>query len=87
MTGIIQISWAQFAETQMVNQKFSFWEWFYAAMKLVRDHLSEAWTENRIVGFISKSQTEEILRNCRPGTFLLRFADSVIGKKALLDGH
>lgn len=49
-------------------------------MKLTRDQLRGPWTEGLIIGFISKRQAEEILLKCPPGTFLLRFSDSELGK-------
>lgn len=49
-------------------------------MKLTRDQLRGPWTEGLIIGFINKRQAEEMLLKCTPGTFLLRFSDSELGK-------
>jgi len=32
-----------------------------------------------IVGFVGRLQTEDMLKQCKPGTFLLRFSDSELG--------
>lgn len=52
-------------------------------MKLTRDQLRGPWTEGLIIGFINKRQAEEMLLKCPPGTFLLRFSDSELGKMRL----
>lgn len=49
-------------------------------MKLTRDQLRGPWTEGHIIGFISKREAEDKLLKCQPGTFLLRFSDSELGK-------
>lgn len=49
-------------------------------MKLTRDQLRGPWTEGLIIGFINKRQAEEMLLKRPPGTFLLRFSDSELGK-------
>lgn len=48
-------------------------------MKLIRDRLRGPWCENLIIGFIDKKEAEGMLRQSKPGTFLLRFSDSVLG--------
>lgn len=58
----------------------TFWDWFYAAMKLTKDYLAEPWNKGRIAGFIAKDQAERLLYASPPGTFLLRFSDSILGK-------
>lgn len=74
-----QINWAQFCKEPIPERTFTFWDWFYAVMKLTRDQLRGPWTEGLIIGFISKRQAEEKLLKCPPGTFLLRFSDSELG--------
>lgn len=75
-----RITWSQFCKDLLPDRDFTFWDWFYAIMKLTRDHLSEPWNENLIVGFISKDRAEKILLQHQPGTFLLRFSDSILGE-------
>jgi len=74
------ITWSQFCKEPLPQRTFTFWDWFYAAMKLTKDKLRDQWKKDLIVGFISRRQTEEKLMNSTPGTFLLRFSDSVIGE-------
>ncbi|XP_025832752.1 signal transducer and activator of transcription 5B isoform X2 [Agrilus planipennis] len=73
------LSWAQFCKEPLNERNFTFWEWFYAVMKLTREHLRGPWMDNAILGFIRKKQAEEMLQNCPNGTFLLRFSDSELG--------
>lgn len=76
------ISWDRFRRAAFFNDgpRCSFWEWFYAAMKLTRHHLSEAWKKNYIAGFVSREEAREMLMERGPGTFLLRFSEDVRGK-------
>lgn len=74
------ITWSQFCKEALPDRTFTFWDWFYAVMKLTRDQLRGPWTEGLIIGFINKRQAEEMLLKCPPGTFLLRFSDSELGK-------
>lgn len=74
------ITWSQFCKEALPDRTFTFWDWFYAVMKLTRDQLRGPWTEGLIIGFINKRQAEEMLLKCAPGTFLLRFSDSELGE-------
>lgn len=74
------MTWSQFCKEPLPDRTFTFWDWFYAVMKLTRDQLRGPWTEGLIIGFINKRQAEEMLLKCPPGTFLLRFSDSELGK-------
>lgn len=74
------INWTQFSKENLPKCAFTFWEWFYAATKLIRDQLLEPWGEGLIIGFINGRQAKEMLLNSSPGTFLLRFSDSALGK-------
>ncbi|XP_014484889.1 PREDICTED: signal transducer and activator of transcription 5B isoform X2 [Dinoponera quadriceps] len=73
------LSWAQFCKEPLPERNFTFWEWFYAVMKLTREHLRGPWSDGVILGFVRKKQAEEMLANCTPGTFLMRFSDSELG--------
>lgn len=75
-----QITFSQFCEDPLPGHTFTFWDWFYAAMELTRDHLHELSAKNLIIGFISRHRTEQMLLKCKPGTFLLRFSNSILGK-------
>lgn len=78
------ISWSQFCKEPLPERTFTFWDWFYAVMKLTRDQLRGPWTEGLIIGFINKRQAEEKLLQCPSGTFLLRFSDSELGMVLLI---
>lgn len=79
-TDDYQITWSQFCKEPLPDRTFTFWEWFYAAMKLTREHLRGPWNDGSIVGFIHKRTAEEHLLKCARGTFLLRFSDSELGE-------
>lgn len=74
----LEITRAQFCK-DFIAAEFTFWTWFYMAKELTREHLREPWADGLIAGFINKSSTE-CLYNRPPGTFLLRFSESVLGE-------
>ncbi|XP_050310065.1 signal transducer and activator of transcription 5B isoform X2 [Anthonomus grandis grandis] len=73
------LSWAQFCKEPLPDRNFTFWEWFFAIMKLTKEHLRNPWVDGAIMGFVKKKTAEELLLNCHAGTFLLRFSDSELG--------
>ncbi|XP_052865654.1 signal transducer and transcription activator-like [Anopheles cruzii] len=75
----LTIMWSQFCKEPIPDRSFTFWEWFYAAMKVTREHLRGPWMDGSIIGFIHKSKAEDYLLKCSRGTFLLRFSDSELG--------
>ncbi|XP_075222019.1 signal transducer and transcription activator Stat92E isoform X2 [Lycorma delicatula] len=75
----LMLSWTQFCKEPLPERSFTFWEWFYAVMKLTREHLKNFWVDGLIHGFIRRKQAEEMLSTRASGTFLLRFADSELG--------
>jgi len=75
----VMLSWSQFCKEPLPERNFTFWEWFYAVMKLTREHLRGPWIDGAIMGFVRKKQAEELLSACASGTFLLRFSDSELG--------
>ncbi len=79
-----QVNWSQFCKEPLPERTFSFWEWFYAAMKLIREHLRGPWNDGSVIGFIDKRTAENVLLKCARGTFLLRFSDSVSGKTSFI---
>lgn len=74
------ISWSSFCQNRLPGTRFTFWDWFYAVMKLINGFIDGPWKANLIVGFISKEDAKNKLIDCSSGTFLLRFSDSVLGK-------
>jgi signal transducer and activator of transcription 5B len=79
-----KITWATFCKENLPNYTFTFWEWFYAALRVTKDHFRGPWEEGYIHGFMNKKRVEECLKSCGHGTFMLRFSDSEMGKKTLL---
>ncbi|CAG5126270.1 unnamed protein product [Candidula unifasciata] len=74
-----KISWAQFNKDTLSNRSFTFWEWFYAILKLTKEHLKDLWMDDAIMGFVGKNEAQSLLSGQPYGTFLLRFSDSEIG--------
>ncbi|XP_036366179.1 signal transducer and activator of transcription 5B isoform X2 [Octopus sinensis] len=73
------LTWSQFCKENMREKSFTFWEWFYAIVKLTKDHLHKFYKDNLIAGFIAKDQAQQMLSPKRCGTFLLRFSDNLLG--------
>ncbi|XP_062138989.1 signal transducer and transcription activator-like [Drosophila sulfurigaster albostrigata] len=73
------ITWNTFCKNRLPECTFTFWEWFYSVMKLIKDHLMPLWKANLITGFITKDRTQCELLCAEPGTFLLRFSESKLG--------
>ncbi|KAH8271313.1 hypothetical protein KR018_006273 [Drosophila ironensis] len=75
------ITWNQFCKEPMPDRSFTFWEWFFAIMKLTKDHMLGMWKAGCIMGFINKAKAQDaLLRSVTGiGTFLLRFSDSELG--------
>lgn len=73
------LSWSFFAKEPLPDRGFTFWEWFYAILKVTQQHLSPLWKEGAILGFVEKTLSEKMISRCPPGTFLLRFSDSELG--------
>ncbi|XP_055901932.1 signal transducer and transcription activator-like [Eupeodes corollae] len=79
MVPEVQISWTKFCKDELTGYNFTFWEWFYHTVKLIKERLLEPWNADLIEGFISRKATTERLQSREPGTFLLRFSDSSKG--------
>ncbi|XP_055699448.1 signal transducer and transcription activator-like [Phlebotomus papatasi] len=74
------ISWNNITKDNMPGMNFTFWNWFYKAMKLVKDTYKEAWMSGHILGFIHREKAKGLLEGSRPFTFLFRFSESIEGK-------
>ncbi|XP_052873554.1 signal transducer and transcription activator-like [Anopheles cruzii] len=83
----LTITRTQFCKDKLPDRTFTFWEWFYAAMKLTRRHFNRPWNDGNIIRFISKAQAESHLVNHYPGTFLLRFTDCELGSISIAWVH
>lgn len=74
------ISWNAFAKDDLPDCNFSFWDWFYALLKVSREPLKVFFHQGHsIIKFISRQRATELLSSCSPGTFLIRFSDSEPG--------
>ncbi|VDK77771.1 unnamed protein product [Litomosoides sigmodontis] len=58
---------------------FSFWEWFFAIMQLIKHKLVKFWDEGWLIGFISKQHASSQMVMAPHPTFLLRFSDTQTG--------
>lgn len=62
------------------SNQSSFWGWFYSGMKLLSyEPVNNHWMNERIYGFLSKSETERILGSQEPGTYIIRISASQKG--------
>ncbi|KAM3725935.1 Signal transducer and activator of transcription [Dirofilaria immitis] len=58
---------------------FSFWEWFFAIIQLIKHKLLKFWDEGWLIGFISKQDASSQMVGAPHPTFLLRFSDTQTG--------
>ncbi|NXA81480.1 STAT1 protein, partial [Thryothorus ludovicianus] len=70
------IPWTRFCKENINDKNFSFWLWIEGILELIKKHLLCLWNDGCIVGFISKERERALLKDQRPGTFLLRFSES-----------
>ncbi len=61
------------------------WEWFGPIVSRIRHDkaIGQLWTQGLVMGFISKAESEELLRGEKPGTFVLRFSSQAPGSFAV----
>ncbi|KAJ0005411.1 hypothetical protein NQD34_015305 [Periophthalmus magnuspinnatus] len=74
-----QVSWSRFSKENIPGKSFSFWMWLDSILELIKKHLLPVWSENYIMGFVSKETERILLKDKEPGTFLLRFSESHLG--------
>nr|AMA10948.1 signal transducer and activator of transcription 4 [Acanthogobius hasta] len=74
-----QVSWSRFSKENIHGKQFSFWMWLDSILELIKKHLQPVWSENYIMGFVSKETERTLLKDKEPGTFLLRFSESHLG--------
>ncbi|XP_055677204.1 signal transducer and activator of transcription 5B-like isoform X2 [Lutzomyia longipalpis] len=77
------VTWDQIARANLPGQNFTFWSWFYGAMKLIEDKFKDYWNAGYICGYISRNQARIQLESQPAGTFLFRFSNSSNGKLAI----
>ncbi|XP_068121276.1 signal transducer and activator of transcription 2-like [Hyperolius riggenbachi] len=71
------VKWRKFSKDKMKGFSFTFWVWFDATVKLVKEHLQNIWNDGHVMGFVSRSEVNSLLKPKQPGTFLLRFSESI----------
>ncbi|XP_075055630.1 signal transducer and activator of transcription 2 isoform X2 [Mixophyes fleayi] len=71
------VTWSKFCKENMPKVSFTFWVWFDAIVVLVKTHLENIWNDGSVIGFVSRSREDTLLRTRQQGTFLLRFSESV----------
>ena len=74
--GGFQVTWGQFQGVALAPHSFSLWEWFLAAIGLVRGHLLGPWKRGLIAGFLGRQEAEQLVGGQPQGTFLLRYMSS-----------
>ncbi|KAK0399041.1 hypothetical protein QR680_002880 [Steinernema hermaphroditum] len=74
------ITFHRFAKQNLrEDTNFSFWEWFFSIMQLIKQKLLKYWDEGWLVGFISKQDASSRMMNSPMSTFLMRFSDTQTG--------
>jgi len=74
------ITFQRFAKQNLRDDvNFSFWEWFFLIMQLIKQKLLKFWDEGWLVGFISKQDASQRMLMAPQPTFLLRFSDTQTG--------
>ncbi|MFH4980014.1 hypothetical protein AB6A40_006723 [Gnathostoma spinigerum] len=74
------ITFNRFAKQNMRDDvNFSFWEWLFAIMQLIKQKLLKFWDEGWLIGFVSKQDASAKMVNAPHPTFLLRFSDTQTG--------
>uniref|UniRef100_A0AC35U535 SH2 domain-containing protein n=1 Tax=Rhabditophanes sp. KR3021 TaxID=114890 RepID=A0AC35U535_9BILA len=74
------ITFVRFAKHNIRDDvTFSFWEWFFCTMQLIKQKLLKHWDEGWLIGFISKGDASQKMMNSAQTSFLFRFSDTVTG--------
>jgi signal transducer and activator of transcription 5B len=68
-----------FQEHLRTDIAFSFWEWLFSIMQLIKAKLMVFWDKAYLTGFISKEQASTALKSSAQPSFMLRFSDSQTG--------
>eukprot|EP01090_Pellita_catalonica_P013264 TRINITY_DN3099_c0_g1_i4.p1 TRINITY_DN3099_c0_g1~~TRINITY_DN3099_c0_g1_i4.p1 ORF type:complete len:475 (-),score=65.58 TRINITY_DN3099_c0_g1_i4:107-1531(-) len=75
----------KFGSKQVISQEAfeTFWKWFGKILYKIRNnqkHILPLWTNGLIHGFISREDSERIIRGSDPHSFLIRFSDRRAGQ-------
>uniref|UniRef100_A0A1B0D6F4 Uncharacterized protein n=1 Tax=Phlebotomus papatasi TaxID=29031 RepID=A0A1B0D6F4_PHLPP len=77
------VNWDKIAKDNIPGMDFTFWTWFYNAMKLIKDKFAEHWRAGYVIGFIHKDHAKALLEPLTNGTFLFRFSESSYGHMSI----
>ncbi|XP_013928869.1 PREDICTED: signal transducer and activator of transcription 4-like [Thamnophis sirtalis] len=78
-SGDYQLSWSKFCKEHLPGKSFTFWAWLEAILDLIKKHILPLWIDGCIMGFVNKGKERALLKDKKPGTFLLRFSESNLG--------
>ncbi|KAM6978449.1 signal transducer and activator of transcription 1b [Tautogolabrus adspersus] len=68
------VHWKDFSKCD--KNESSAWFWIDGILDLIKKHLADIWRDGSIMGFVTRTKTEEMLQEKPTGTFLLRFSES-----------
>nr|XP_020488810.1 signal transducer and activator of transcription 1-alpha/beta-like isoform X1 [Labrus bergylta] len=68
------VHWKDFSKCD--KNESSAWFWIDGILDLIKKHLADIWRDGSIMGFVTRTRTEELLKAKPNGTFLLRFSES-----------
>ena len=63
----LMITWSQFCKEPLPDRSFTFWEWFYAVMKLTKEDLRGMWID----GLVQMCLHENIMNALDPKATLI----------------
>ena len=64
----LMITWSQFCKEPLPDRSFTFWEWFYAVMKLTKEDLRGMWID----GSVQMCLHENIMNALDPKATLIK---------------
>ncbi|XP_057707472.1 signal transducer and activator of transcription 1-alpha/beta-like [Corythoichthys intestinalis] len=67
------VHWKTFS---LSPRKTSVWFWLAGILDLIKKHLLELWRNGLIMGFVSRKELMNLLKDKKTGTFLLRFSET-----------
>ena len=48
----LPLSWSQFSKEPLPDRNITFWEWFYAILKMTKDHMAKFWADDLVIGLL-----------------------------------
>lgn len=85
------IARSKFADKSIItkNDFDEFLKWFGKVLRKIRHQQTfhTLWAKGLVYGFISRQESEKLLKNYPDGTFLVRFSESAFGKVVITSVH